>query len=305
MTSYPDQRRDDAPDGAASDTAPGRAAPDTAPGRAAADAAHRAPLVEAARRRWLSTGNRDRLITLASPIVLLVLWEVLVRMDAIDARFFPPPSKILRQLVTLTQSGELIANTWASLKRLFWGSLIGGIPALLLGIVMGLYRPIRAIVDPLVAATYPVPKSAILPLILLIFGLGEASKIAMVAIGVFYPVLINATTGVLQINRIYLDVGKNFQASRIDVLRTIALPGALPFIMTGVKLGVGMGLILIAIAEMIGAKSGLGYMIWNAWEILSVETMYVGLLVIAVLGFLFTVILNELERWIVPWNSEP
>jgi ABC-type nitrate/sulfonate/bicarbonate transport system permease component len=253
----------------------------------------------------LSQGNRDRLITIASPLALLLLWELLARTGAIDARFFPPPSKIFVQLVALVESGELARNTWASLQRLFWGSLIGGIPALVLGIVMGLYRPVRTIVDPLVSATYPVPKSAILPLILLIFGLGEASKIAMVAIGVFYPVLINATAGVLQINRMYLDVGKNFQASRVQVFRTIALPGALPFIMTGVKLGIGMGLILIAIAEMIGAKSGLGYMIWNAWELLSVETMYVGLLVIAVLGFLFTVALNELERWIIPWKSEP
>jgi NitT/TauT family transport system permease protein len=262
-----------------------------------------ASVQEPAAPRRLSQSNRDRLITMASPVALLVLWEVLVRVDVIDARFFPPPSKILAQLVTLTQTGELLKNTWASLQRLFWGTLIGGIPALVLGVVMGLYRPVRVLVEPLVAATYPVPKSAILPLILLIFGLGEASKIAMVAIGVFYPVLINATAGVLQINRIYLDVGRNFQASRTQVFRTIALPGALPFIMTGVKLGVGMGLILIAIAEMIGAKSGLGYMIWNAWEILSVETMYVGLLVIAVLGFVFTMLLNELERWIVPWKE--
>ncbi len=85
---------------------------------------------------------------------------------------------------------------------------------------------------------------------------------------------------------------------------TIALPGALPLIMTGIKLGVGMGLILIAVAEMIGAQSGLGYMIWNAWEMLSVETMYVGLLMIALLGFLFTFALNELERWIIPWKAD-
>ena len=120
----------------------------------------------------------------------------------------------------------------------------------------------------------------------------------------FYPVLINTVAGVLQINRIYLDVGKNFGASRWRVLSTIALPGALPLIMTGVKLGVGMGLILISIAEMIGAKSGLGYMIWNAWEILSVETMYVGLLVIAVLGYAFTLLLDELERWVIPWRAD-
>ena len=255
-------------------------------------------------RATLSAGNRDRIISIMSPIALLVLWEALVRGGLIDARFFPPPSKIFLQLVALVQSGELLQNTWASLRRLFWGTLIGGVPALVLGIMMGLYRPLRAIVEPIVAATYPVPKSAILPLMLLIFGLGEASKIAMVAIGVLYPVLINTTTGVLQIDRIYLDVGRNFTASRAQVFRTIALPGALPFIMTGIKLGVGMGLILIAIAEMVGAKSGLGYMIWNAWEILSVETMYVGLLVIAVLGFAFTLLLNELERWLIPWKPE-
>ena len=252
----------------------------------------------------LSVTNRERIISIASPLALLLLWEAAVRAGLVDARFFPAPSRILRTLVSLVESGELWTNTWASLQRLFWGSLIGIIPALLLGIVMGLNRPARAIVEPLVAATYPVPKSAIFPLILLIFGLGEASKIAMVAIGVFYPVLINAAAGVREINGIYLDVGRNFRASQWQMFVTIALPGALPLVMTGIKLGVGMGLILIAVAEMIGAQSGLGYMIWNAWEILSVETMYVGLLTIALLGFLFTFALNELERWIIPWKSD-
>jgi ABC-type nitrate/sulfonate/bicarbonate transport system permease component len=252
---------------------------------------------------WLSANNRDRLINIISPIVLLLLWELAVRTALLDARFFPAPSKVADTFVVLIENGSLGRDTWASLQRLFWGFLLGGIPALLLGIAMGLNHALRAVVDPLVAATYPVPKSAIFPLILLIFGLGESSKIVMVAIGVFYPILINSTTGVLEINKIYLDVGRNFKASRWQVFRTIALPGAVPHIMSGVKLGVGMGLILISIAEMIGAKSGLGHMIWNAWEILSVETMYVGLVVIAVLGFLFSVILNELERLVVPWKA--
>jgi NitT/TauT family transport system permease protein len=253
--------------------------------------------------RLMSIDNRDRLINLASPIALLLLWEAAVRTGMLDARFFPAPSTVFDTLVALVKDGSLWSNTWASLQRLFWGFLLGGIPALLIGIAIGLYRPLRAIVDPLVAATYPIPKSAILPLILLIFGLGEASKIVMVAIGVFYPVLINSATGVLEINKIYLDVGRNFRAGRWQVFRTIALPGAMPHIMSGIKLGIGMGLILIAIAEMIGAKSGLGHMIWNAWEILSVETMYVGLVVIALLGFLFSLILNELERVIIPWKN--
>jgi NitT/TauT family transport system permease protein len=251
----------------------------------------------------LSANNRDRLINVVSPIALLLLWEAAVRTGMLDARFFPAPSRVFGTLVALIEDGSLWQNSWASLQRLFWGFLLGGIPALLLGIAMGLYRPLRAVMDPLVAATYPVPKSAIFPLILLMFGLGEASKIVMVATGVFYPVLINSATGVLEINKIYLDVGRNFNASRWQVFRTIAFPGAVPHIMSGIKLGVGMGLILISIAEMIGAKSGLGFMIWNAWEILSVETMYVGLIVIALLGFVFSLVLHEMERLIVPWKA--
>jgi NitT/TauT family transport system permease protein len=100
-------------------------------------------------------------------------------------------------------------------------------------------------------------------------------------------------------DKIYLDVGKNFEASRWNVLWTIALP----VIMTGVRLGIGMGLVLIAVAEMIGAKSGLGFMIWNAWETFSVERMYVGLLVIAIVGVAVTFLLQELERILIPWKS--
>jgi ABC-type nitrate/sulfonate/bicarbonate transport system permease component len=244
----------------------------------------------------------ERAIGFGSPLVLLLGWELSARMGWIDARFFPAPSSIGEQAWVLSASGALWTNLWASLQRLFWGFLLGGIPALILGVLMGLYRPVRAAIDPLVAATYPIPKSAILPLILLIFGLDESSKIVMVALGVFYPVLINTMSGVLQIDRIYLDVGRNFKASRWQVFKTIALPGALPSIMAGIKLGIGMGLILIAIAEMIGAKSGLGYMIWNAWQILTVETMYVGLVAIAILGFLFTLGLNEIEQWMLPWR---
>jgi ABC-type nitrate/sulfonate/bicarbonate transport system permease component len=252
----------------------------------------------------MSARSRDRLLGLISPLALLAVWELCARFGFIDTRFFPAPSSVMSTLIDMLRTGELISHTAISMERLAYGTILGGLPALVLGIAMGLNRPIRALFDPLIAATYPVPKSAILPLALLIFGLGEGSKIFMVAIGVFFPMVINTTTGVLEINKIYLDVGQNYKANRWNTFWTIALPGALPVIMTGFKLGVGIGLVLIAVAEMVGAKSGLGYLIWSAWSTFAVEQMYVGLFVIAIIGFLISLGLNELERVIIPWKAE-
>src|SRR5258708_21433739 len=133
----------------------------------------------------MSERSRDRLTAPASPIALLLAWEAAVHLGWIDARFFPAPSSIARSFFHMARSGELWANLSASLVRLFWGCLLGGLPALLLGLAMGLYRPVRSVLEPLVAATYPIPKSAILPLVLLVFGLGEASRVVIVAIVVF------------------------------------------------------------------------------------------------------------------------
>jgi ABC-type nitrate/sulfonate/bicarbonate transport system permease component len=252
----------------------------------------------------LAARRRDRILSIASPLGLLLAWELAAQTGLIDVRFFPAPSSIIAKLFEMARSGELTENVLISLQRIVLGFLLGGVPAILIGIAMGIWRPIRALVDPLIVATYPIPKSSLLPLILLIFGLGEMSKVMMVAIGVFYPMAINATAGVLQINQIYLDVGKSFKASPWDTFRTIALPGALPFIMTGVKLGAGLALILIAVAEMVGAKSGIGYMIWSAWETFAVAKMYVGLFVIALIGFAISLLLNEVERWVIRWKAD-
>jgi len=266
--------------------------------------AGKAPARDVSEDARIAARRRDRILSIASPLGLLLAWELAADASLIDVRFFPAPSSIFGKLVEMAGSGELTENVLISLERIVLGFLLGGVPAIVIGIAMGLWRPIRAIVDPLIVATYPIPKSSLLPLILLIFGLGEMSKVVMVAIGVFYPMAINATAGVLQINKIYLDVGKSFKASPWDTFRTIALPGALPFIMTGVKLGAGLALILIAIAEMVGAKSGIGYMIWSAWETFAVAKMYVGLFVIALIGFAISLLLNEIERWVIRWKAD-
>jgi ABC-type nitrate/sulfonate/bicarbonate transport system permease component len=263
-----------------------------------------ADVVDVGETARLSARRRERLMSIGSPLGLLLAWEAAAQFSLIDVRFFPAPSTIIAVLVRMISTGELLEHVLISMQRIVLGFLLGGIPAIILGVIMGISRPVRALFDPLIVATYPIPKSSLLPFILLIFGLGEMSKVVMVAIGVFFPVAINATAGVLQISPIYLDVGKSFKASRWDTFRTIALPGALPFIMTGVKLGAGLALILIAVAEMVGAKSGLGYMIWSAWETFAVAKMYVGLFVIALIGFAISFLLNELERWIIKWKAD-
>jgi NitT/TauT family transport system permease protein len=273
-------------------------------GAQGASAISASDVVDIGEQARLSARRRERLMSIGSPLGLLLAWEIAARFGWIDIRFFPAPSTIVGVMIRMAQSGELLEHVLISMQRISLGFLLGGVPAVLLGVLMGISRPVRALVDPLIIATYPIPKSSLLPFILLIFGLGEMSKVVMVAIGVFFPVAINATAGVLQISPIYLDVGKSFKASRWDTFRTIALPGALPFIMTGIKLGAGLALILIAIAEMVGAKSGIGYMIWSAWETFAVAKMYVGLFVIALIGFAISFALNEVERWIIRWKAD-
>lgn len=262
-------------------------------------AAFEKELHKAAARRVL----QERLVSLFSPLLLLLIWEILVRVHLLDIRFFSAPSIIAGFFWKMILSGELLTHVNASLVRIAIGFLLGSIPGIILGVIMGLSRIVRAGLNPMIAATYPIPKIAILPLILLIFGLGEQSKYVIVAIGTFYFTLINTMAGVMNIDKIYLDVGKNFGASRLNIWRTVALPGALPMIFAGVKLGWGVALLLIVAAEFVGAKSGIGFLIWNSWQVFSIEQMFVGLIVISALGFISFTLLDEIEKVVVPWRA--
>jgi ABC-type nitrate/sulfonate/bicarbonate transport system permease component len=245
--------------------------------------------------------RRDRFLAIATPIVLLGVWELAAHAGWIDFRYFPAPSEIIAKGIELTRNGMLADQVLITLWRLALGLLIGGVPAILLGLAMGLYRPLRAMLDPLIAATYPIPRSALLPLIILLFGLGESAKVFMVALGAFYPIVINTAVGMATIPRIYFDVAHNYGAKGLRLFRTVALPGALPMIMSGVRLGVGLALIMIVIAEMFGAEEGLGFLLWNSWQVFAIETMYVGLLTIGILGYLVNLITVTAERRLVPW----
>ncbi len=244
----------------------------------------------------------DPASSVLSPVLLLLLWEVLAHVGVIDIRFFPAPSNIFATLGEMIRAGELWTHVSASLQRIGIGFLIGAVPGVIVGLAMGLFSPIRAVIQPLVDSTFPIPKIAVLPLFILIFGIGEESKYAIIATAVIYLVLINTAAGVKNIDRIYLDVGENFHARRLMMFTDVALPGALPMIAAGLKLGMGVALLVIVAAEFVGAKSGLGYLIWTSWQVFQVEKMYVGLLVIAVVGFASAILLNYLERWLIPWK---
>ena len=244
----------------------------------------------------------ERLVSLFSPILLLLFWEALVRLGFLNANFFPAPTGVVGTLWGLLSSGELFRHVGISLQRSLIGFVLGSLPGLVLGLSMGLFPLARAAIWPMIGALYPIPKIAILPLVMLIFGLEESSKWVIIAIGVFFPMLINSMAGVLAIEKVYHDVGRNFGANRLTRFLTIALPGALPLVLTGVRLAWGVALLLVVAAEFVAAKSGLGYFIWHSWQIFSVEEMYVGIITISVIGYLSFLLLDELGRLLVPWK---
>jgi NitT/TauT family transport system permease protein len=248
---------------------------------------------------------RDRALSILSPIVLLAIWEAGAIAGVIDTRFFPAPTKIFAALWELVRSGEMLGHVAISLQRILIGFILGAVPGIAIGLAVGLFPVARAIVQPLVDALFPIPKIALLPMMIMLFGLGEGSKYAIIAIAVVFLVLINTETGVRNIDRIYFDVARNYGASRRMLFTDIALPGALPLIMAGLKLGMGVALIVIVSAEFVNAKSGIGYFIWNSWSIFQVEWMYAGLTVTAILGFASAVLLGALERALVPWKTSP
>ena len=180
------------------------------------------------------------LMAVLSPLLILLVWEVLVRLHILDARFFPTPSSIIEELFVLLQGRAIYVNIGWTLQRVVIGFVLGAVPGIVLGVLLGLSPTLRDFLQPAISALYPVPKIALFPLIMIIFGVGEASKWVIVAVAVFFQVFYSTLAGVVNIDRIYLDVTSNFKASRWQTWKTIAFPGALPFIFTGCQLGFGM-----------------------------------------------------------------
>jgi NitT/TauT family transport system permease protein len=256
------------------------------------------------RRPRLRKATNYRLISVISPLLFLLLWELTIRAGLLDIRFFPPPTQIVRVLQKMLVSGELFEHVAISLQRIVLGFLLGAIPGIILGLLIGWFRGVKAFADPIIAATYPIPKISLLPLLLVIFGIGETSKVVTVAIAGFFLVLITTAHGVTQIDHVLIQAAENYGAKRWKLFSKVILPASMPSIFTGLRLALGVSLLIIVAAEFVAANSGIGYLIWISWSTLSVGKMYAGLVVIAALGVLFTSGLEFVGKKMMPWARD-
>jgi NitT/TauT family transport system permease protein len=254
----------------------------------------------------MSRRTRRRLIeltlTLSAPLILLLIWETLSRTERIDPIFWPPPSTLWDTFVSLVQDGRLVEDVRVSTFRILAGFAIGAIPGVLLGLAMGLFWPIRVFLMPIASAVYAIPKIAILPLVIIAFGTGEESKLAIIALSIFFLVVLNTMSGVMTIDPSFKDVARNFGANRLELFYTVAFPGALPAIFTGLRLALGFALIVIVGTEFVSQTSGVGRLVWESWQTLAIKKMYVGLIVIGLMGYVLTLGLDLLEKLVLPWR---
>jgi NitT/TauT family transport system permease protein len=236
-------------------------------------------------------------------LAVLSLWEAAARFGLVPTLYMPAPSEVAVALWTSILRGELGSNLWATLTRVVPGLMIGVVPGLLLGVAMGRSPSVRRVVDPFIAALHPIPKIALLPLLMIVLGIGEASRIAVVAIAAFFPMLINAMAGVRRISPLYFEVARNYGASRRKVFTRVVLPGSLPMVLSGLRLSANVAFLVTIAVEIVAADSGLGALIWLSWEVLRVELLYAVLVVIALFGVTLNLGLGGLAIWLAPWQA--
>ncbi len=236
-------------------------------------------------------------------VVALSVWEGAARLGLVPSLYMPAPSEIAEALWTSIVRGELGSNLWATLTRVVPGLVMGAVPGLLLGVAMGRSRSVRRVVDPLIAAVHPIPKIALLPLLMIVFGIGEASRIAVVAIAAFFPMLINAMAGVRRISPLYFEVARNYGASPRKMFTRVVLPGSLPMVLSGLRLSANVAFLVTIAVEIVAADTGLGSLIWLSWEVLRVELLYAVLVVISLFGVTLNLGLGGLAAWLAPWQA--
>lgn len=247
--------------------------------------------------------RRSLLLSLLSLAVFLALWELLPALGLAKPLFTSSPSRIAVAFGELAR-GRLWYDLWVSGVAFFLGmslAVIVGIPA---GVLLGWDARMRALFGPYVSAFYAVPRVALMPLLILWLGIGIYSKVAVVFLGAVFPILVNSMTGVRVLDETLVRCARSFGASDRQVLTTIALPSAVPFILAGVRLGVGRGLVGVVVGELIASQAGIGNMMSRAGATFQTDKVFVGVIILACFGWGVTALLEALERRFDSWRPQ-
>ncbi|EJR0222708.1 taurine ABC transporter permease TauC [Raoultella planticola] len=259
--------------------------------------------------KWRWPLSRQLTLSFVTLAVLLVVWWGVTALQLISPLFLPPPQQVLQKLIAIAgPQGFMDATLWqhlaASLTRIAIALVAATILGVPVGIAMGLSPTIRGILDPLIELYRPVPPLAWLPLVIIWFGIGETPKILLIYLAIFAPVVMSTLAGVKSAQQVRIRAAQALGASRAQVLWLVILPGALPEILTGLRIGLGVGWSTLVAAELIAATRGLGFMVQSAGEFLATDVVLTGIAVIAIIAFLLELGLRALQRRLTPWHGE-
>ncbi|WP_380183372.1 taurine ABC transporter permease TauC [Kalamiella sp. sgz302252] len=260
------------------------------------------------RTGWRWPLNRSITLSLSTVLVLLAVWWAVTAFGLIAPLFLPAPQQVFHQLlVVASPQGFMDATLWqhlaASLTRIVIALLAATLIGVPVGILMGLSETARGILDPLIELYRPVPPLAYLPLMVIWFGIGETSKILLIYLAIFAPVVMSTLAGVKSVQQVRLRAAQSLGANRWQTLWFVILPGALPEILTGLRIGLGVGWSTLVAAELIAATRGLGFMVQSAGEFLATDVVLAGIAVIALIAFSLELGLRALQRRLTPWHG--
>lgn len=226
----------------------------------------------------------------AAPVFIVVGWQVAAYAGWIDALYFPAPLDILARAVELVRSKpEFLQNIAHSSRRFLIAAAIAVPAGIILGVCMGLCFRLRQILSPLISFTYPLPKLAVMPFLMMFFGIGDLSKIILIGISIFYLVLLGVMHAVMAMPGVYFDIIKVYRIGFFNRMYFVFLKGIFPDILNSCKLGLGSGVLMVLVSEFVLASNGIGFFMWNAWDHFRIKDIYVGFFVVAFIGFgLFT-----------------
>lgn len=253
-------------------------------------------------QRWWQRAGTQNVLRIGGIVLFLAAWEGSSRVGWLDPLFASSPSLILEKLVSMISDGSLWPHVLASanIAGLGFGfSVLVGVP---LGLAMGRSKNIRAAVEPFTTALNASPQVAFLPLLIIWLGIGIASKVALVFLGSVIIMVINTEAGVMQVDRRLVETARSFMANERQVLLKVVLPSALPYIIAGMRLGVGRTLVMVVVAEIYAATKGLGYLIFQAGGLYDTAQVFVGVVVLAGAGMLFNALLRWVEKRMAPWQ---